>query len=58
MEEEPPPLVLNSMQRLVTLLEKAEPVLPEVVPTEESPAPFHPSQPVTSEGTPSQTNLK
>jgi predicted PurR-regulated permease PerM len=49
MEEEPPPLVINSMQRLMTLLEKAEPVLPEIVPPEESAVPFHPSQPVAGE---------
>lgn len=58
MEEEPPPLVLNSMQRLVTLLEKAEPVLPEDAPLEESPAPFHPSQPVTKEGNLPPANSK
>lgn len=58
MEGEPPPLVINSMQKLTTLLEKAEPVLPEVAPLEESPAPFHPSQPVTSEGNPPTTSLK
>jgi putative permease len=58
MEEEPPPLVINSMQRLVTLLEKAEPVLPEVVPLEESPVPFHPSQPVGGEDNPTSSNSK
>lgn len=58
MEEEPPPLVINSMQRLATLLEKAEPVLPEVVPAEESPVPFHPSQPVTKEENSPPANLK
>jgi putative permease len=58
MEEEPPPLVINSMQKLATLLEKAEPVLPEVVPMEEPPTPFHPSQPVTREGNPPPLNSK
>lgn len=58
MEEEPPPLVINSMQRLMTLLEKAEPVLPEVVPLEESPVPFHPSQPVNGEVNPLSSNSK
>jgi putative permease len=52
MDEEPPPLVINSMQKLATLLEKAEPVLPRVEPLEESSAPFHPSQPVTTKDDP------
>ena len=38
MEEPPPPLVLSSMERLANLLEKAEPILPVVLPP-------HPSQP-------------
>ncbi len=38
MEEPPPPLVVSSMERLANLLEKAEPILPVVLPA-------HPSQP-------------
>ncbi len=34
MEEPPPPLVLSSMERLANLLEKAEPILPVVLPSE------------------------
>jgi predicted PurR-regulated permease PerM len=45
MEEPPPPLVTSSMERLANLLEKAEPILPVVLPLESS-GPFHPSQPV------------
>jgi hypothetical protein len=44
-EEPPPPLVISSMERLANLLEKAAPILPAV-----SSEPFHPSQPVSSEG--------
>jgi hypothetical protein len=58
MQNEPPPLVINSMQRLATLLEKATPVLPEFVLKEESPVPFHPSQPVNGEGSSPQSNSK
>jgi predicted PurR-regulated permease PerM len=36
MEEPPPPLVLSSMERLANLLEKAEPILPVVLPPEPS----------------------
>jgi predicted PurR-regulated permease PerM len=45
-KEPPPPLVLSSMERLANLLEKAEPILPVVLPPESS-EPFHPSQPVS-----------
>ena len=45
-KEPPPPLVLSSMERLAGLLEKAEPILPVVLPSESS-EPFHPSQPVS-----------
>jgi putative permease len=48
LKEEPPLLVINSMQRLAALLEKAEPVLPELEPAGDSSKPFHPSQPVTT----------
>jgi putative permease len=48
LKEEPPLLVINSMQRLAALLEKAEPVLPELEPAADSSKPFHPSQPVTT----------
>jgi putative permease len=44
-EEAPPPLVISSMERLANLLEKAEPILPVVLPAESSNL-FHPSQPV------------
>lgn len=42
MEESPPPLVLSSMERLTTLLEKAEPILPvtSTVETSESHLPL------------------
>ncbi len=56
MKEEPPLLVINSMQRLAVLLEKAEPVLPEVEPAEDAPAPFHPSQPVVPKDDLAATN--
>jgi len=46
-EESPPPLVISSMERLANLLEKAEPILPVVLPAESSNL-FHPSQPVNS----------
>jgi len=45
MDEKPPQLVMSSMERLANLLEKAEPILPVVLPPELS-GPFHPSQPV------------
>ena len=45
MDEQPPQLVMSSMERLANLLEKAEPILPVVLPPESS-EPFHPSQPV------------
>jgi predicted PurR-regulated permease PerM len=45
MDEQPPQLVMSSMERLANLLEKAEPILPVVLPPEFS-EPFHPSQPV------------
>jgi predicted PurR-regulated permease PerM len=47
MDEPPPPLVISSMERLANLLEKAEPILPVVLPPESSEL-FHPSQPVSS----------
>jgi predicted PurR-regulated permease PerM len=46
MEEPPPPLVVSSMERLANLLEKAEHILPVVLPPEAS-KPFNPSQPVS-----------
>lgn len=58
LKEEPPLLVINSMQRLAALLEKAEPVLPEMEPSEDSPAPFHLSQPVTIKDDPAVSNPK
>ena len=48
-EEPPPPLVISSMERLENLLEKAEPILHVVLPSETT-EPFHPSQPVSAEG--------
>ena len=45
MKEPPPPLVLSSMERLATLLEKAEALLPAALP-QESPELLHPSQPL------------
>jgi putative permease len=49
MEESPPPLVINSMQRLNTLLEKAEPILPLPLPVENPPTAFHRSQSIHEE---------
>lgn len=49
MEGPPPPLVASSMERLVNLLEKAEPILQAAQPHEQSPNLFHPSQPLTNE---------
>lgn len=46
--DEPPPLVVSSMERLTDLLEKAEPVLKAALPHEPSNL-FHPSQPLTNE---------
>ncbi len=46
--DEPPPLVVSSMERLSDLLEKAEPVLKAALP-HEPPNLFHPSQPLTNE---------
>jgi putative permease len=48
MEEQPPPLVISSMERLTELIEKAEPIVQTVTPLESS-EPFHPSQPVNGE---------
>ena len=48
MEGPPSPLVVSSMERLADLLEKAEPILPVSLPTEQSDL-FHPSQPLTNE---------
>lgn len=45
MKEPPPPLVLSSMERLATLLEKAEALLPAALP-QESPDLLRPSQPL------------
>ena len=48
MEGPPPPLVVSSMERLASLLEKAEPILPAALPDEPQNL-FRPSQPLTSE---------
>jgi predicted PurR-regulated permease PerM len=48
MEEPPPPLVISSMERLASLLEKAEPILQVALPHEPSGL-FHPSQSLTNE---------
>jgi putative permease len=48
LEGSPPPLVISSMERLDDLLKKAETVLQAALP-QESPNPFHPSQPLTNE---------
>ena len=48
MEGPPPPLVTSSMERLASLLEKAEPILQAALP-QEPPNLFHPSQPLTNE---------
>jgi hypothetical protein len=48
MDELPPPLVTSSMERLTSLLEKAEPILQAALP-QEQPNLFHPSQRVTNE---------
>jgi putative permease len=44
MDEQPPPLVISSMERLAKLLEKAEPILHATLPPETSEV-FRPSQP-------------
>jgi len=55
MDELPPPLVISSMERLIDLLEKAEPILQAALPAEPSDL-FHPSQPLTGEeGSPTST---
>jgi predicted PurR-regulated permease PerM len=51
MEEQPPPLVVSSMERLASLLEKAEPILQAALP-DTPPDMFHPSQPLTNEVVP------
>jgi len=48
MEGPPPPLVLSSMERLASLLEKAEPVLQKALPLP-PPDLFHASQPLSDE---------
>lgn len=48
MQEQPPPLVISSMERLTHLIEKAEPILQAALPAEPS-DPFQPPQPFTSE---------
>lgn len=48
MEEQPPLLIISSMERLTELIEKADPIVQTVIPVESS-EPFHPSQPVTSD---------
>jgi putative permease len=48
MEELPPPLVISSMERLTSLLEKAEPILQAALPAG-PPDLFHPPQTFTSE---------
>jgi putative permease len=48
MEEQPPPLIINSMERLAELIAKAEPIVQTVIPVISS-EPFHPSQPVSDE---------
>jgi predicted PurR-regulated permease PerM len=49
MDELPPPLVISSMERLTSLLEKAEPILEAALPPEPSDL-LRPSQPFTGEG--------
>ncbi|HUE99589.1 MAG TPA: AI-2E family transporter [Anaerolineales bacterium] len=44
MEEQPPPLMMSSMERLTQLIEKAEPILQGILPPAEAPDPFHPSR--------------
>ena len=55
MQEQPPPLVISSMERLTHLIEKAEPILQAALPAEPS-DPFRPPLPVNSEdGSPTST---
>jgi putative permease len=55
MQEQPPPLVISSMERLTHLIEKAEPILQAALPAEPS-DPFRPPLPFTSEdGSPTST---
>ncbi len=56
MEEQPPPLVVSSMERLTELLGKADPILDTLIKKEEA-EPFHPSQPVGDETTPGTNAL-
>jgi hypothetical protein len=50
MDEQPPPLIVSSMERLNELLGKAQPILDALI-KDESSEPFHPSQPVANETT-------
>lgn len=55
MQEQPPPLVISSMERLTHLIEKAEPILGAALPPEPS-DPFPPPLPLTSDdGSPAST---
>jgi putative permease len=55
MQEQPPPLVISSMERLTHLIEKAEPILQAALPAEPS-DPFPPPLPLTSDdGSPTST---
>jgi len=55
MQEQPPPLVISSMERLTDLIEKAEPILQAALPAEPS-DPFRPPLPFTGEdGSPTST---
>jgi len=54
MDEPPLPLVTSSMERLTSLIEKAEPVLQAALPAEPS-EPFNSPQPIIAEGGPSVT---
>ncbi len=51
MAEPPPPLVSSSMERLASLIEKAEPILQVTLPVVPY-SPFHPVLPATAEGEP------
>jgi putative permease len=56
MDEQPPPLVISSMERLTGLIEKAEPILQAVLPTKPSDL-FHTAEPITVEdGAPGSIN--
>ncbi|MBL8050449.1 MAG: AI-2E family transporter [Anaerolineales bacterium] len=48
MEEQPPPLIISSMERLAELIAKADPIVQTTIPVIVS-EPFHPSQPVSNE---------